>query len=165
MRIITWNIRKAKSTSPVWKILNDLNPDIILLQEVLDIPQEFSSQYSIESRKAINKKGKPQIFGTAILVKGEIILRINLSSEFHWVNQELDLFNGNIIGYSHSFDKGFFSKDNLQALQQSGIPEVIMPKKGNLNKEGKQRESSKQFKKLRYAHSAIENNINMLEHQ
>jgi hypothetical protein len=40
-----------------------------------------------------------------------------------------------------------------------------MPKKGNPNKEEKQRESSKQFKKLRYAHSAIENNINMLEHQ
>jgi IS5 family transposase len=66
--------------------------------------------------------------------------------------------------YSHSFDKGFFSKDNLQALQQSGIPEVIMPKKGKLNNEEKQRESSKQFKKLRYAHSAIESNINMLEH-
>lgn len=66
--------------------------------------------------------------------------------------------------YSHSFDKGFYSKDNLQALQQSGIPEVIMPKKGKLNKEEKQRESSKQFKKLRYAHSAVESNINMLEH-
>ena len=65
---------------------------------------------------------------------------------------------------SHSFDKGFYSKDNLQALQQSGIPEVIMPKKGKLNNEEKQRESSKQFKKLRYAHSAIESNINMLEH-
>jgi IS5 family transposase len=73
-------------------------------------------------------------------------------------------FTGQKI-YSHSFDKGFFTKDNLQALQQSGIPEVIMPKKGKLNKEGKQRESSKQFKKLRYAHSAIESNINMLEHQ
>ena len=66
--------------------------------------------------------------------------------------------------YSHSFDKGFYSKDNLQALQQSGIAEVIMPKKGKLNKEEKQRESSKEFKKLRYAHSAVESNINMLEH-
>jgi len=48
-------------------------------------------------------------------------------------------FKGKKI-YSHSFDKGFYSKDNLQALQQSGIPEVIMPKKGKLNKEEKQRE-------------------------
>ena len=45
-----------------------------------------------------------------------------------------------------------------------GIPEVIMPKKGKLNKEEKQRERAKEFKKLRYAHSSIESNINMLEH-
>lgn len=66
--------------------------------------------------------------------------------------------------YSHSFDKGFYSKDNLQALQQSAIHEVVMPKKGKLNKEEKQRESRREFKKLRYAHSAVESNINMLEH-
>jgi transposase, IS5 family len=66
--------------------------------------------------------------------------------------------------YSHSFDKGFYSKDNFTALQQSGIQEVIMPKKGKLNKEEKQRESAKTFKQLRYAHSAVESNINMLEH-
>jgi len=66
--------------------------------------------------------------------------------------------------YSHSFDKGFYSKDNFAALLQSDIQEVVMPKKGKLNKEEKQRESTKQFKQLRYAHSAVESNINMLEH-
>ncbi len=66
--------------------------------------------------------------------------------------------------FSHSFDKGFYSKDNSNALQQSGISEVIMPKKGKLNKEEKLKEGAKQFKQLRYAHSAIESNINMLEH-
>lgn len=39
-----------------------------------------------------------------------------------------------------------------------------MPKKGKRNKEEKERESAKKFKQLRYAHSAIESNINMLEH-
>lgn len=66
--------------------------------------------------------------------------------------------------YSHSFDKGFYSKGNFTALQQSGIQEVIMPKKGKLNKEEKERESAKQYKQLRYEHSAVESNINMLEH-
>jgi hypothetical protein len=66
--------------------------------------------------------------------------------------------------YSHSFDKGFYSKVNHDALVESGVQEVIMPKKGKLNKEEKEREGSKQFKQLRYAHSAIESNINMLEH-
>jgi len=66
--------------------------------------------------------------------------------------------------YSHSFDKGFSSKDNLKTLQQANIEHAILPKKGKLNKEEKERESTKQFKQLRYAHSAIESNINMLEH-
>ncbi len=66
--------------------------------------------------------------------------------------------------YSHSFDKGFYSKANLQTLQQVNIEQVILPKKGKLNKEERQRETTKRFKQLRNAHSAIESNINMLEH-
>jgi IS5 family transposase len=66
--------------------------------------------------------------------------------------------------YSHSFDKGFYSKDNFSALQQAGIQQVVMPKKGKLNTEEKEREAGKTFKRLRYAHSAVESNINMLEH-
>ncbi|MDQ2782172.1 MAG: ISNCY family transposase [Actinomycetota bacterium] len=65
---------------------------------------------------------------------------------------------------SHSFDKGFWSKDNLTTLQSAGIEQVILPKKGRHNKEDKERESNPGFKKLRKAHSAVESNINMLEH-
>src|SRR4051812_49348934 len=65
---------------------------------------------------------------------------------------------------SHSFDKGFYSKDNLSALQQEYTQQVVLPKRGRLTKEDKERESSKTFKQLRNAHSAIESNINMLEH-
>ena len=66
--------------------------------------------------------------------------------------------------YSHSFDKGFYSKANKEALQQSGVKHVILPKRGKLNKEEKELEHSKEFIQLRHAHSAIESNINMLEH-
>ena len=62
-----------------------------------------------------------------------------------------------------SFDKGFYSKEN-KALLALVIPEVIMPKKGKKNTKEKEEESSKSFKKLRYAHSAVESNINQLEH-
>lgn len=65
---------------------------------------------------------------------------------------------------SHSFDKGFWSKDNLATLQRAQIEQVVLPKKGKPNKEDKTRESSREFKKLRKAHSAVESNINMLEH-
>ena len=66
--------------------------------------------------------------------------------------------------YSHSFDKGFWSKENHTTLQDAAIEQVILPKKGRHNKEDKARESSAIFKKLRNAHSAVESNINMLEH-
>ncbi len=63
---------------------------------------------------------------------------------------------------SHSFDKGFYSKANLDTLQQDYTTQAVLPKRGRHNKEDK--ESSKSFKQLRRAHSAVESNINMLEH-
>lgn len=86
------------------------------------------------------------------------------ASQIKGLNQRLHTkFTAHKI-YSHSFDKGFHSKDNFQTLQHSGIEHVILPKRGKLNKEEKERESDKKFKQLRYAHSAVESNINMLEH-
>jgi len=66
--------------------------------------------------------------------------------------------------HSHSFDKGFWSKENLEILQSSKIEYPILPKRGNHNKADKERESNKEFKKLRNQHSAVESNIHMLEH-
>jgi len=65
---------------------------------------------------------------------------------------------------SHSFDKGFYSKENREILEKKEVEAIIMPKKGKLNKEEALREGTKTFKSLRNAHSAIESNINMLEH-
>ena len=65
---------------------------------------------------------------------------------------------------SHSFDKGFWSKENLQTLQEASLQYAVLPKRGRTNKEDKERESEPEFKKLRNAHSAVESNINMLEH-
>jgi len=65
---------------------------------------------------------------------------------------------------SHSFDKGFYSKENMQTLEQSRVEKGILPKKGRHNKEDKERESDPEFKKLRRNHSTVESNINMLEH-
>ena len=65
---------------------------------------------------------------------------------------------------SHSFDKGFWSKDNHEILSAAAIEQVVLPKRGKHNKEDKERESSKAFKQIRNQHSAVESNINMLEH-
>jgi len=66
--------------------------------------------------------------------------------------------------YSHSFDKAFYSGENYATLKQSNIENIVLPKKGKLTQEEKQRETDKTFKALRNAHSAVESNINMLEH-
>ena len=65
---------------------------------------------------------------------------------------------------SHSFDKGFFSKENFETLSQTKTKQIVLPKKGKLNKAEKERESAAEFKTLRNKHSAVESNINMLEH-
>lgn len=66
--------------------------------------------------------------------------------------------------YSHSFDKGFYSKDNFALLVEAGVENVILPKKGKRNKQEETRETNPIFKQLRNAHSAVESNINMIEH-
>ena len=66
--------------------------------------------------------------------------------------------------HSHSFDKGFHSKDNHDTLERSTIELPVLPKRGRPNKEDKERESNPKFKKMKRKHSAIESNINMLEH-
>lgn len=65
---------------------------------------------------------------------------------------------------SHSFDKGFWSKENLAILNATAIEQVVLPKRGKHSKQDKEREGSKAFTKLRHQHSAVESNINMLEH-
>lgn len=64
---------------------------------------------------------------------------------------------------SISFDKGFYKRENKELLKLY-IPEVIMPKKGKKNQEERAEESGKTFQKLRQKHSAVESDINRLEH-
>lgn len=65
---------------------------------------------------------------------------------------------------SWSFDKGFWRKENKELLALE-VPKVIMPKLGKRNKVEEEEEKSRQFKRLKNKHSAIESNINELEHR
>ena len=97
MRIITWNLHGANKDSGVWKILLELEPDILLLQEVGSVPDKIRKSFDVLSKVAIYKTGRPQRFNTAVLVKGKIIEEINLKSNYEWVNNELNFFKGNFI--------------------------------------------------------------------
>jgi IS5 family transposase len=63
-----------------------------------------------------------------------------------------------------SFDKGFWNKDNKDLLKLE-VENVIMPKLGKRSKEEESEEHSRIFKKHKNKHSAIESNINELEHR
>ena len=64
---------------------------------------------------------------------------------------------------SVSFDKGFTRAED-RALLSLYIPEVVMPKRGKKTAAEAARESEKTFVALRRAHSAVESDINALEH-
>lgn len=64
---------------------------------------------------------------------------------------------------SWSVDKGFSAQQDRELLELF-IPEVIMPKKGRRSQADQARETHKTFRRLRQQHSAIESDINALEH-
>ena len=78
----------------------------------------------------------------------------------------VDMIKAAQIKFNHlescSFDKGFYSKANLKDAQ-SHIALVVMPKKGKLNQQEKQLESTPEFIQTRHQHSAVESAINCLE--
>ena len=88
--------------------------------------------------------------------QAEVLLSIPLADRL------LSRFGGDAIE-SISFDKGFYKGENKELLSLY-IPEVIMPKKGRKNQEEQAEESGKTFQKLRHKHSAVESDINRLEH-
>jgi transposase, IS5 family len=64
---------------------------------------------------------------------------------------------------SLSFDKGFTRAEDRELLSLY-VPTVVMPKRGKKNAAELERESQKMFVALRHQHSAVESEINCLEH-
>ncbi len=72
------------------------------------------------------------------------------------------IFKKHKVG-SWSFDKGFWHSDNWFLLKDH-VTKLVMPKKGKRNIAQEAEETDKGFVRLRMKHSAIESNINELEH-
>jgi len=66
--------------------------------------------------------------------------------------------------YSLSLDRGYSSKTNDKIINESDIEKNVLAKKGRKTKKDKERESDPEYIILRRQHSAVESNINMLEH-
>lgn len=65
---------------------------------------------------------------------------------------------------SWSFDKGFWHKNNKIKLSEN-VETLVLPKKGKCNQAEAEEEHKSIFRKLRHKHSAVESNINELEHR
>jgi transposase, IS5 family len=61
-----------------------------------------------------------------------------------------------------SFDKGFHSPENQEALNEK-LDVVALKRKGRLSKSARMIEDSDEFRQARYKHSAVESAINALE--
>jgi len=64
---------------------------------------------------------------------------------------------------SLSFDKGFTRSQDRELLSLY-VPTVVMPKRGKKNAAEAQHEGERKFATLRRQHSAVESDINSLEH-
>ncbi|MCK5102159.1 MAG: ISNCY family transposase [Cyclobacteriaceae bacterium] len=137
------------------------------------IPHEEKVFSIFETYTEWIKKGKlhPNVeLGKRILVSTD---QYNLMLDYQVMdevsdNEVVEELAGRILKkhcvQSWSFDRGFSSKINKELLKE-GVRQVIMPKKGKCNKAEKAEESASLFKKLKNQHSAVESNINELEHR
>ena len=61
-----------------------------------------------------------------------------------------------------SYDRGFWSKANLEALEEF-LDRAVLPKKGKWSEQDRQRERHPEFVRAKRKHSAAESDINALE--
>jgi transposase, IS5 family len=172
--LINLYLEELQSYNTYVKKQIDLVDRRLIKEEIIAASEKVHSIF--ESHTEMIKKGKlhPNIeLGHMILITTE---QNNLIFDYSVMEDEKDaaqikplteriqenFSNKKIL--SHSFDKGFYSKENLEILTKAGVANVILPKKGKPNKEEYSREHCQTFKTLRNKHSAIESNINMLEH-
>ena len=77
--------------------MRDIDADLLLLQEVGEIPNDFRHAFQLVEVIPSKRAGGQQKFKTAILVKGQITGKLDLISHMDWVNNERDWFKGNIV--------------------------------------------------------------------
>jgi len=99
MRVITWNCRRATKEKDIWKHLQKLSPDIMLLEEVSSFPNWIENNYIYKYEKSSTKNNTKQRFGNLLAHNGGKIQEIELTTELAWVNKELKRFKGNLLSY------------------------------------------------------------------
>jgi exodeoxyribonuclease-3 len=98
VKIVSWNVRRAREGSAVWEYLLEMDPDIAFLQEVGGFPKAVQDRFNVLRRHAVTKTGNPQKFSTAVISRFPIAGEISLRSDREWVGEQADFFKGNLVG-------------------------------------------------------------------
>jgi len=116
------------------------------------------------------KLGKYVEFGVPVcIIKDQhgYILSYIIMHDVHDVDIAVSIVKDALDNYnnieSSSFDKGFWSPENLTKLKEI-LSKVILPKKGKVSKSQQAEYDEPNFKRLRKKHSAVESSINSLEY-
>jgi hypothetical protein len=185
----------SKLVNEYWNFPLERDSDLIMLCALDNYMQLLLKHIDLLERRVVKREKIPQeekmmsIFETYTewVVKGKIRPAVELGKKISITSDQYDLIllhkvmdgeqDRDIVieiadellnKYKHiesmSFDKGHWNAENRPLLQLE-IPNVILPKLGKRTAEETEMEKSKTFKRLKNKHSAIESNINELEHR
>jgi endonuclease/exonuclease/phosphatase family metal-dependent hydrolase len=99
IRVLSWNCRRASPSHALWRHVDDLSPDIAVLQEVSGLPQAVFDTYDVRTATPPTKTDGRQRFQSAILARGVIGEPVPLRSSIEWVNDELERFTANLLSF------------------------------------------------------------------
>ena len=143
----------------------------LILKETIPASEKIYSIFETYTEWITKGKMRPNVeLGKRVNITTDqfhLIIDWEISNHTADVDMLIPLVDRLIAKYkiqSLSADKGYFKKDYKELLVLY-IPKVVIPKKGKLSVTEKEEESDPQFLKTRHKHSAIESNINELEHR
>ena len=107
MKVITWNVNRAKESRPgLWEMVHREDADIVLLQEVNGIPGWIRNRYQCHWIMPRYFEGSHARSATVVLSKGLIDATPYLASELGWVNRIHTECCGWIVACRTTLDSG-----------------------------------------------------------
>ena len=143
----------------------------LILKETIPTCEKIYSIFETYTEWITKGKMRPNVeLGKRVNITTDqfhLIIDWKISNHMADVDMLLPLVDRLISKYriqSLSADKGYFKKE-YKALISLFIPQVVIPKKGKLSAAEREIETAPLFRKTNNEHSAIESNINELEHR
>jgi exonuclease III len=109
-RLVTWNCRRASSTSKLWDYLLELDPDVALLQDYGVVPNHVLQRYTHAINPGFVARNRSPRHMTGVLVKGTEVEDLPMPAPVDWVARELDTLREFFTAKSVTIDGGITLK-------------------------------------------------------